>query len=90
MRQNSSGGLSKSGSFPLNAVKNAPQKLKLITQRNNSDPAMSEKFISNTRRSSSSARSSLDSPRLDQQMQEKQLMKRSASERLVSSPIQES
>jgi len=88
-RQDSSGsGLIKTASFPINAVRNAPQKLKLITQRNNSDPAMSEKLVSNTRRSSSSARSSLDSPRLDQQQQSVPL-KRAGSERLVSAPIPE-
>lgn len=88
-RQDSSGsGPLKTSTFPINAVRNVPQKLKLITQRNNSDPAMSEKLVSNTRRSSSSARSSLDSPRLEQQQQSMPL-KRAGSERLVSSPIPE-
>lgn len=82
------GGIVKTSSFPINAVKNAPQKLKLITQRNNSDPAMNEKLVSNTRRSSSSARSSLDSPRTDQSQQQ-QPLKRAGSERLVSSSFDE-
>jgi hypothetical protein len=56
------GGLLKTGSFPLAATKQA-QKLKLMTKRNNSDPGMSEKLFPSIRRSSSSARSSLDSPR---------------------------
>lgn len=85
-----SGGLVKSGSFPINAVKSAPQKLKLITRRNSSDPGLADRSGYNTRRSSSSARSSLDSPRADHQSSQSQLpLRRAGSERLVDSSFDE-